>query len=167
MQPWRKERIMTEAMNEYFRIYVPWKPGNNCCYLCKKGIDGCSWAKDFKPVKGWRAKMSQTADGQPYSYKIFYCPEFEEGDAAEGRECDKNGCMNLIEAIYKDAANNYRNAYRRKLKAERRNDKASRKEIEAAENVMFECSFLLGDWTEKLKKMVEAEMAQEEGKADE
>jgi hypothetical protein len=157
---------MTKAMNEYFRIYAPWEPGNHCCVLCKKCIDGCSWANEFVPVKGWKARMTLTADGKPYSYKIFYCPEFEEGDAAKGRDYDKNGYLALLEAVYHDAANDYKKAYKRKLKAERRNDKASRKEIESAEGVMHSCSFLLDDWTEKLKKVVEEEMAQEEGKAD-
>ena len=47
--------IDTNVMEEYFRIYKPWEPANNCCFLCKKSIDGCSWSKDAKPVEGWKA----------------------------------------------------------------------------------------------------------------
>ena len=151
---------------EYCRIYKPEDNANNCCWLCKKNIDGCSWAADFEPVAGWKAnKIEKTRPYEQTTYKIFYCPEFEEGDSAKGREYDDERCFGLLEAIYRNAGNDYKNAYKRKLKLERRNSSLDRYEINVAENMMKECSFLLGKWTGKLKEIVEQELA-EEGGAD-
>lgn len=145
------------VIDEYFRIYAPWESANTCCYLCKNCIDGCAWARELTPVEGWKAKAtecSQRADG----YKIYYCPEFVEGDAAEGREYDAGGLMNLLEAVYRHAAEDYKKAYKSKVKAENRNPTLFKKEIKNAKSTMLSCSFLLGDWTEKIEQMADEEM---------
>lgn len=156
-----------KVLEEYFRIYSPCEDANTCCFLCKKNIDGCSWANSFEPVEGWKAiKAEKRTSGSIQGYKIFYCPEFEEGDSAEGREYDEDGCMRLLETIYRTAANDYKSAYKRKLKAERVNSSLSKSEIQAAETMMNSSAHLLGKWTEKLEQIVEEEMALEEGDAD-
>ena len=44
------------------------------CWRCKKACKGCSWSRDFKPVKGWTALPSKN---YPDGYRIISCPEFE------------------------------------------------------------------------------------------
>ena len=151
---------------EYFRIYAPWEEMNNCCILCKKCFGGCSWADNLEPVKGWKAKQVSKKTGEFASYKIYFCPEFEEGDAAEGCEYDENGCMDLLEAVYRNAAEDFKKAYKQKLKLERRGKSLYRDEIKFAEDMMRDCTFLLGGWAAKLMKAVEAELKVEEGDAD-
>lgn len=159
--------IDMNTMEEYFRIYKPWEAANNCCLICKKCIDGCSWSQSLEPIKGWKAsKSAKRTNDTLESYKIFFCPEFEEGDASEGREYDEGCFMGLLESVYRIAAEDYRNAYKRKLKAERFESPFNQNEITMAESVMLECSMLLGEWTERLETMVEKEMALEEGGAD-
>ena len=148
--------------SEDLRIYAPEDGANNCCYICKKSIDGCSWSRSLEPVKGWKAIECERKYSSP-SYKILYCPEFEEGNAAKGREWDEDGCMNLVEALYKATADDFKNAYKKKLKLERYNAELFENEIEIAEGVMHNCSFLLGEWTEPLKAMVKNELGLEEG----
>lgn len=58
-----------------------WRCGNAC-------IKGCSWSKDFTPVKGWKAKYLPLRvpkhDGKKFkatggklpSYRVRKCPEF-------------------------------------------------------------------------------------------
>jgi hypothetical protein len=159
--------IDKKALEEYFRIYKPEENANNCCFICKKCVDGCSWSRDAEPIKGWKAAtVARSGYYQQDTYKIFYCPEFEEGDASKDREYDEEKCMGMLEAIYKSAAEDYKSAYKRKLKLERQNTPFCQNEIEIAESMMRECSFLLGKWTEKLKAIVEKEMKLEEGDAD-
>jgi len=155
-------------LEEYFRIYVPEDNANNCCMICKKMFGGCSWAERLEPIPGWKAKQTRrkSPGANHDGYKIFYCPEFEEGDATEGREYDEDKCMDLLETIYKNTADDYKSAYKRKLKLEKRNSELFQNEIEIAESMMRECSFLLGKWTEKLKLIVEEELDLEEGDAD-
>lgn len=151
-------------LDENLRIYKPDVSANECCVICKKNIDGCSWSRKLEPVEGWQAiETDRVTYGVHGSYKILYCPEFEEGDSSKGRDFDRDACNNLIEAVYRNAAADYRNAYKRKLKAER-HPLPDKREIEFAEQRMFECSFLLGKWTDQLKEMVEKEMG--EGGAD-
>ena len=166
--------INKKFLNEYFRIYAPEETANNCCFICKKNIDGCSWSKNAEPVAGWKVRKESRRDAENIrrdddahcSFKIFYCPEFEEGDATEGREYDEDKCMDLLEAVYKNAADDYKSAYKRKLKLERRNAELFQNEIEIAECMMRECAFLLGKWTDKLKKIVEKELDSEDGDSD-
>ena len=45
---------------------------NTLCWYCGKSCrGGCSWSKEFKPVKDWEAIKK---DG---SYCVILCPEFE------------------------------------------------------------------------------------------
>lgn len=43
------------------------------CWSCKNYCGGCSWSREFKPVKGWTAK--ETNQG----YLVLKCPKFERG----------------------------------------------------------------------------------------
>lgn len=51
------------------------------CWTCKNCINGCSWALFLKPVEGWNAIpttiLGYNGNKLP-SYKILYCPEYEE-----------------------------------------------------------------------------------------
>lgn len=61
------------------------------CWDCKKALGGCSWSRDFTPVKGWKATPTKKAGnyhrGGQYppmkSYRITYCPEFEPEERSE------------------------------------------------------------------------------------
>lgn len=49
------------------------------CWTCKNYIDGCSWARELKPVSGWVAeKVIRQEEGEiGIGYSIEYCPEYE------------------------------------------------------------------------------------------
>lgn len=52
-----------------------------CCTCCK-AIGGCSWSRDFEPVKGWEAIptiIHQSNSADIHSYAILQCPEYEVG----------------------------------------------------------------------------------------
>lgn len=146
-------------LDENLRIYKPHVSANECCVICKKNIDGCSWSRKLEPVEGWEAietdRKTYAAHG---NYKILYCPEFEEGDSSKGREKDSECIMNLLEAVYRLAAEDYKSAYQKKLEAERSNHRDNY-EISAAKRTMIECSVLLGEYTAQLKESVETQMA--------
>ena len=55
------------------------------CWNCSRSINGCCWARDFKPVPGWKAKPTKikgfyeagkitTVD----SFHVIECPEFKD-----------------------------------------------------------------------------------------
>ena len=67
------------SVEEYERIYVPKEAANACCFICKNAIDGCRWARCFAPIHGWIAAYSKGT----HSYKVFWCPEFEEEKRAK------------------------------------------------------------------------------------
>ena len=49
------------------------------CWTCKNACGGCSWSRDFTPIKGWDAKPSQkTSNGvTTNTYCIKSCPQYE------------------------------------------------------------------------------------------
>ena len=64
------------SIAQYNRIYQPERGANEGCFKCaKSSCGGCSWAKDFTPVEGWIAETVKYNN----SYRIYWCPEFEEG----------------------------------------------------------------------------------------
>lgn len=63
------------------------RENKNCneqiCWRCANATGGCPWSKDLKPVKGWRARKTFIKDSGKFgytSYKILYCPLFNEDD---------------------------------------------------------------------------------------
>ena len=51
---------------------------DSLCWDCKNSTtNGCSWAKSFKPVDGWKAIPSVA--GESDSYLVLECPKFEKG----------------------------------------------------------------------------------------
>lgn len=52
------------------------------CWTCKNASCGCSWSREFKPVKGWKAIatiINSTCKGGKVStpsYCVIECPEF-------------------------------------------------------------------------------------------
>lgn len=58
------------------------------CWFCKnavpnkEGTVGCSWSREFKPVKGWKARKCKNSNGD--SYRVYECPELVR-DADEDR----------------------------------------------------------------------------------
>lgn len=148
---------------ERLRIYAPETAANNCCFICKKNIDGCRWARDGEPVEGWKAVENKRKEYDQSGYKILFCPEFEEGDSSEGTMYDEESCMKLLELIVGSAADDYKRAYRSKLKSERLGAELFARSIQSAEMEMLMCSHLLGKHTEKLKRIVEEELREEYG----
>ena len=61
---------------------VPRRRAQMCCF-CRNCFDGCEWAREFKPVPGWKAIPTVTDTGYNHnpikSYQILYCPKYEEG----------------------------------------------------------------------------------------
>lgn len=58
------------------------------CWDCEKACGKCSWSREFKPIKGWRAIPTQIYQyttlkrGKHYRYStdsfdVYECPEFE------------------------------------------------------------------------------------------
>lgn len=91
-----------DKSSEDNRIYAPKEKANTCCWLCKKAIDGCSWSRDGQPVDGWKAVRQlygRSKESTNYTYKIYFCPEFEEGDAAKGRKLNGAGIIKLWETV--------------------------------------------------------------------
>lgn len=61
---------------------------NQLCWDCEKACGGCSWSKDFIPVKGWDAVPTKVRNGTTSkkgehivsvidSFEVRECPEFE------------------------------------------------------------------------------------------
>ena len=49
-------------------------PSIQPCWTCGNCYDGCSWARAFVPVNGWKAeKIFKDKD---VTYNITYCPEY-------------------------------------------------------------------------------------------
>ena len=54
------------------------------CWDCKNAVSGCCWAKENKPVDGWKAKFIKAQNSKPYdTYLVINCPEFVR-DAYDG-----------------------------------------------------------------------------------
>ena len=50
------------------------------CWDCERACCGCSWSKDFKPVKGWTAiptKMKLKGNQTTGTYIVTECPDFK------------------------------------------------------------------------------------------
>lgn len=52
------------------------------CWTCQNACSGCSWSREFKPIKGWIAIPTVLAchDTEKTSYKIVYCPQYKAED---------------------------------------------------------------------------------------
>lgn len=52
------------------------------CWSCVNFASGCSWSRNFIPVKGWTAKRTLVKHGNDSkieSYSVLSCPEYVEG----------------------------------------------------------------------------------------
>jgi hypothetical protein len=54
------------------------------CWECARATGGCSWSREFIPVKGWKAKKTKIKDERYYryysSYLVLKCPLFVPDD---------------------------------------------------------------------------------------
>lgn len=53
---------------------------NSKCWTCTKFYNGCSWSRDFTPVKGWKADavtIREKGHEDIESYIVKECPEYE------------------------------------------------------------------------------------------
>ena len=53
------------------------------CWTCKNAVGGCSWSKNFEPVKGWEAIPTKVRgnleiDEWLDSYMVISCPKYLE-----------------------------------------------------------------------------------------
>lgn len=131
-------------------IYQPRTRANTCCAQCKNACGGCSWSKDFSPIKGWktrRTKNSYSSDG----LKILYCPEFEAGDPLDDHEPARDGLVNLYVAIAKLAISDYKDIVKGKP--------STAKLPLSAE---FDCISFLGKHAETVRQQALAELAEEQ-----
>jgi len=62
---------------------------------CSKAIrNGCSWAKDFIPVKGWTAEPTRKKTFD--SFRVIDCPEFDRDAKNFGlKRMEENGNAEL------------------------------------------------------------------------
>ena len=88
------EKSKNEKLQDHKNRFKKVKKDDQPCFYCKKFCVGCSWSENFKPVKGWKAiptvkkytshtgsKNGKKKQVNRYynSYKILYCPEYEQG----------------------------------------------------------------------------------------
>ena len=88
--------------------YVHRKRDQSLCWNCKNCFGGCSWSKSFEPVEGWRAERTtiEYFNTKTPSFLVRDCPLFAVDDG-EREYIDNDGFQNLMEAIYKRAAQDY------------------------------------------------------------
>jgi len=68
----RGEEMLTEENAVKIRIGQ-----ESLCWTCGKSItNGCSWAREFKPVQGWVARKRGYATVKG-AYDVRYCPEYD------------------------------------------------------------------------------------------
>ena len=48
---------------------------NTLCWSCGRACGGCSWSREFKPVKGWEAVPTRIHD-EVDSYHVIHCPKY-------------------------------------------------------------------------------------------
>ena len=80
------------------------KSEESLCIFCEKVCNGgCSWSKEFTPVRGWNAEKN--ANG----YLVRYCPEFEPDgpDRNRPKDFDRDGMMLLMESVAKAMRDDY------------------------------------------------------------
>ena len=88
--------------------HVHLKEDQSLCWRCKNCFGGCSWSESFEPVEGWRAERTiiQHFNAETPSFLVRDCPRFAVDDG-EREYVDNDGFQNLMEAIYKRAAQDY------------------------------------------------------------
>ena len=88
--------------------HVHLKEDQSLCWRCKNCFGGCSWAESFEPVEGWRAERTiiQHFNTETPSFLVRDCPLFAVDDG-EREYVNNDGFQNLMEAIYKRAAQDY------------------------------------------------------------
>lgn len=157
---------------EYLRIYRPNEDANNCCFLCRKAAGQCNWSADGTPVNGWKiretAPRNRGKSIEPGT-KILYCPEFVEGTILDVEHPDEDGLMKLFEKMVIDAANEFKNAYKRLLEAKfalkhgcsEWEEETLKKIIDKCLYYMEKAELLLGSNCETLKNRAEKELLEE------
>ena len=91
------------------------KPESTICWKCRRASGGCSWSRNFVPVKGWDAK-EKTMKKIGLTYLVKSCPEFEEDKA------EYHANYELVAAICKSIARDYKNLMVYRIKQPDRED---------------------------------------------
>ena len=88
--------------------YVHRKEDQSLCWLCKNCFGGCSWSESLEPVEGWNAERTiiQHFNAETPSFLVRDCPLFAPDDG-EREYISDEGFQNLMEAIYKRAAQDH------------------------------------------------------------
>ena len=88
--------------------YVHRKGDQSLCWNCKNCFGGCSWSERFEPVEGWSAERTtiEYFNTETPSFLVRDCPLFA-ADDGEREYVNNDGFQNLMEAIYKRAAQDY------------------------------------------------------------
>lgn len=74
------------------------------CWQCQNATGHCEWSKNFKPVKGWKAKETKIYD-KVQSFVVLSCPKFiQDKIQKENSEMNKN---NIIEPPYRVCKERY------------------------------------------------------------
>lgn len=74
-----RQRFCTKicrAKNEKSRVNQPFTKSDQLCWDCAKRTGGCSWSRNFTPVKGWMATPVHKIDAgrEANTYSITACP---------------------------------------------------------------------------------------------
>ena len=50
------------------------------CWTCRNACGGCSWSRDFQPVKGWEAVPTYHISNGEHanSFHVYKCPLYKE-----------------------------------------------------------------------------------------
>lgn len=78
-----KQYCSKECRIDYqeFKTNYRLDPGTGqMCWRCANACGGCSWSRDYKPVKGWKAirvAVKHRGELEFYSYRIIFCPQFK------------------------------------------------------------------------------------------
>lgn len=88
------------------------------CWHCKNavptGTSGCSWSRDFQPVKGWVADAhnlkTQSSGRHLNTYCVIYCPQFQKDNANSAVCKDAESCLRLAEVVLQKQMDRYRAA---------------------------------------------------------
>lgn len=113
---------------DYCVVYEPDRVTNTCCEKCSKAFNGCSWARELKPVEGWVAtpfeyRTNATDPSKEISYKIFYCPEFDDQSPVEYMDDNRQGFEKLMTAYFYQAQIDYRRLLKEIIKQKEYLDK--------------------------------------------
>ena len=86
------------------------------CNICGNACGGCSWSREFIPVKGWKAEktkiMTQHSE-EIESYYVIDCPLYKPDTPIRTKDITDDGMYRLLNAMLLNMIWEYAYAYKR------------------------------------------------------